>query len=423
MKQSKFFNQKSLYLYYGVLLVLMFFFSMRYREAAPFMIRAGMTIAAFLPFVFNRQSIILALSCVWMINLYSFCTVMLDAQYLYLAMALLYLFSEPKGFSNCKKLCCIWAYFALISLIYFDNQQFLTMTIVGMAVFSGVNDESDLKLLDNSLVMVALYFSILFLFNREAFTIVYNEDLGLERSGWMNANVFGSFVSLGSVIAVGHLTRHINIQTTPLERWLYIATAALGLMVLLVNASRGALLTFVISTALFVFLSGAGKSYKILFVVAMAFLAFILYNQGYFELILYRMELDSNATVGNRSQIWKSKLEAFSQFNVFETVFGISRNGCFSIRSGGVMMSTHNDFITALVGYGLVGLLLYVILYVKTFFKADRTKRLSVLVLLLAMAMEAAVAEPIFRGHFMSIVFFVFIYKFATIPSGRASEQ
>jgi len=396
---------------------------MRYREVAPFMIRAGMTVAAFLPFLFSRQSIILALACVWAIDLYSFCAAMLDARFLYLAMALIYLLTDPKSINNCKKLLMVWAYFAFVCLLYVDNQQFLAMTIVGIAVFSGVKEESDLKVLNNGLVIVAFYYSVLYLLNRDAFAVVYVGDLGLERSGWINPNVFGSFISLGAVIAVGHLTKHIGMNTTIIERWLYIATVALGFIVLILLASRGALVTFVVSTFLFVLFSGSKKSYKILFVALMVILTFALYRNGYFELIQYRMELDTNATVGNRSQIWESKLEAFSHFNVFEVFFGIGRSGCESIQSEGIMRSTHNDFITALVGYGLFGLLLYVALYVRVFFKADRKKRLAIAILLLAMAMEASVAESIFRAHLTSIMFFVFIYKYAVMPTNGGAKR
>lgn len=411
---------KHIYWYYGGLLVLMFLLMNLRPHAVPMTVRWVLTLGFLVPIALESKCIVFAFSCVWAASMYSFSPILPEFKYLYLGITLLYLFVVSRDFATIKWLLLIWLYFSMVCLVYGDSQKFVMMTVMGIILSLDVKDEEALKLLNNGIIIASLFFSLLFLLNKETFAEVYVGDL--ERSSWTNANTFGSLICCGSVLAVGHVTKQIKMHISKAEYVLCLVTALLGLTVLIMNASRGALFSFAGGVVLFVVLSRTRALYKVLFVAAAAVLVFLLYRDGYFELLEHRME-DNVNNVGNRSGIWQAKLEAYSNFGFWDLLFGRSRHGVNSIQSLEGFMSTHNDFITALVGYGLVGFLLYLGMYVASFLKADADRKLSVFILLLVLAMEASVVEPIFRGNFVCIMFFVFIYKYATISFEDTEEE
>jgi O-antigen ligase len=149
----------------------------------------------------------------------------------------------------------------------------------------------------------------------------------------------------------------------------YITAIVISLPTLLLNASRGAMLSVVCA---FVFLSMFSKIkpwQKIGIVLMGAVGVIYLYNNQYFDLLLYRIENDSGGGSG-RTEIWEAKFRAFSQGNIAQILFGNGYYGGMTIT--GRYMGFHNDFVGFLVEYGIVGLclLLYMLYYpIRMFFK------------------------------------------------------
>lgn len=414
MKSQVSLKTKRIFWYYGALLFIMFLLMHLRPHAIPMIVRLALTICLLFPIITDSKFIIFAFSCIWVFNLYSFSPVLPEFRHLYLGVSIAYLVLVIRDISSIKRILLVWSYFAIICLLHGDMmERFVTMTLIGIIISSGVNEEDDLRLLINGLIIASLCFCLLYLLNKGAFAESYDKEL--ERSAWMNSNTFGSLVCFGSILAVGLVTRQIKIRFSKKEYILYLAAALLGLTVLIMNASRGALFSFVGGVALFVFFSRTRTLYKVLFAIAAIVLVYLLYQNGYFELLQKRLE-DNVTTAGGRTDIWQAKLKAYTSFDFLDLVFGRSRLGVISIRSYEGFMSTHNDFVTALVGYGAIGLFFYLGLYAITIYKAPINRKLSVFVLLMVFAMEGFVAEPIFRGNFMAIMYMVFIYKYASIP-------
>jgi O-antigen ligase len=180
-------------------------------------------------------------------------------------------------------------------------------------------------------------------------------------------------------------------------------------------ASRGVILAVVL-TVVYIFVSIKSKRWIKIIVITLAVLfVLFLYSNQYTDFILARFNQD-NGTGNNRTLIWFSKInEFFSNGNLFDWIFGIGqRNGIrIGITVGDAFngMSTHNDFLSVLIYYGFVGVVLffYAISYpLRICQKADRPQILAMLLYLLMCSMTL---EPLARGNFVywGFLFYIFV--------------
>ena len=98
--------------------------------------------------------------------------------------------------------------------------------------------------------------------------------------------------------------------------------------------------------------------------------------------------------------------------NIFDLLFGIGETASANI---GRYVSTHNDLVTAMIAYGIIGLLMFLyFIFIYPIVKAKNNK-LFVFILLIYMIIECCVLEPFFRGYIVFIMFYFFIIKFALL--------
>lgn len=249
----------------------------------------------------------------------------------------------------------------------FQNVFYNFFTVILFLIIIAKDKENALTQLPLSFAVITIVLSYLFLANRNQFITDYSG--GLERSGWTDANYFGTIIGIGTTISIMKLFskewKNLNIGL----KLVYITAIAISLPTLLLNASRGAMLSVVCA---FVFLSMFSKIklwQKIGIVLVGLVGVLYLYNNQYFDLLLYRIENDSGGGSG-RTEIWETKLEAFSQGNILQLLFGNGYYGGMTIT--GRYQGFHNDFVGFLVEYGILGLclLLYMLYYpIRLFFK------------------------------------------------------
>ena len=81
-------------------------------------------------------------------------------------------------------------------------------------------------------------------------------------------------------------------------------------------------------------------------------------------------------------------------------------------------ISTHNDILTAFIGFGLVGLILYlyyiIVLPIKN---ALGRNKITVILMLVYFVIECCMMEPFFRGNIIVVLVNFYIMKYACINS------
>ncbi len=273
-----------------------------------------------------------------------------------------------------------------------------------------------------SFLFISLFLSLLFLVNREVFLTSFGKsEFGFERSTWINPNVFGGMIACGGIVSMGYITKMFFIKIEKYIIIFSIITVLFAIPTLILNASRGAFFAFCSASALFIIFSKTKVFYKICFIILIASFAGFLFYNGTFDLLIYRLNgEDSTMTFGGRRTLWFDKLKLFSEFSVLELLFGIGWSNCNELSNE---MSTHNDFVTALIGFGIIGFILFLIMLLIPIARAPRDKKISVIVLTLFLMLECSVLEPIFRGYLVFLIFYFFILKYATIKQTMARRN
>lgn len=115
-----------------------------------------------------------------------------------------------------------------------------------------------------------------------------------------------------------------------------------------------------------------------------------------------------NLTGNGRLNFWKGYLEIFYEMSWINKLFGVSPSQAqtYLVNSYSLNYEAHNFFITQLVGYGLVGLILYLLLFVR--FKMNQG--FTSLLLFFWLFFQGTMGLEVFVTHIL-ITFFLYESK------------
>ena len=206
-----------------------------------------------------------------------------------------------------------------------------------------------------SALIMSYHFLILADFNTFDFGA---QSAELERTGFRDINYSAGIVSMGI------LASFVEIFTRRSMRWFeklfLIIVIIVSFICQLRNASRGALLALAIGGCILLLFSKVKVTYKILVTILVASFLYFLYTNSYFDLIEYRIAND-DGTGSNRTLIWQDKWDCYIHGGYLNMLFGYGFSGGFSI--GNYTVAFHNDFLAFLVDYGIIGLTLFLIMF------------------------------------------------------------
>lgn len=271
--------------------------------------------------------------------------------------------------------------------------------------------------------IASVVLSILFLTTRDQFAVTYGEwSAGLERSGWTDPNYFGMAIGMGCVAASIML---FSAKNNLLMKCSYVGVIGLTLVVSVLNASRGAILSIAISMVILLFFSKTKVVYKVLVIILAAMFLVFLFNNGYFALLEYRIQNDSGGG-GGRLDIWALKLSAyFEDGNFLNKLFGYGGYygaNRLAVNTSMTTTGSHNDFVAFFVNYGPIGfmLLLYILFApVHEFLKRQRNN-IPLLAVSVYIALCCFTLEPLSFGH---LPYFAFIFYAIVISRYYESES
>lgn len=415
---------KYILIYYFVLLLVTFLI-MRPNEDLSISTRLGLMALYFIPSFYDLKLFPFVFVTFCGISRNSFSPILPTSLiYIVIPVIIAYVLYHKKS-SVFGQSLLIYLYFAVIAVFYYDvDQEYLVWIPMAIVVSDMITTKKDLQMIFFAFISITVFLAFLYILHQSVFSRVYrSESLGLETVGWENSNGFGGVIAAGGVLAVGYLTNILkfsrNIKTTILCG----ITLAASFYVLTLNASRGSFFAFSIASA-FMLLFSKSKTYlKVILLALMALFVVWMMNNNVFELLNYRMQEDTFDTGGDRTRILQIKLSAFfMDTNPLHLLFGIGRKNCIELAE---LISTHNDFLTALIGFGLVGFVIYV--YITIIYPIRLALRyknfVPVSCLLLYFIFEGCVLEPVFRGYIVIIMFCFFILKYAVLMKDQGNVQ
>lgn len=413
------FQHRNNTIYYLLLSGLMLFL-LRPGVNVPFVVRAGLMFLALFPAFSRPEYLPFCMTCIVGISSNAFYPIVPTDPGVYLVIILILYINYKKRSGFFLNAFAVYFIFLLFSLVHGDLPTFLFWGLIAVILADFIKDKKDINNLMLAFIVASSLLSLLFLLYRDQFTVDYgNLDEHLERAYWTNSNRFGAVIAAGGVMAVVYLSGLLQITKSRALTYLSIGTIVLVLPTLVFNASRGAFLAFILASSLAVVFSKMRTDMKVTVVVISVFLLYNLYvGSDMFDLLRARVENDNAETAGDRTTIWQRKLLAFSAYDAATQFVGIGRSAC--VRLGGYL-STHNDFLTAFIGYGYFGLILFSTLIVYPIFSAPRKLKKAVLILSVYMVIECSVLEPFFRGYLFFLMFYIFTLRLVLIEKNSPS--
>ena len=290
------------------------------------------------------------------------------------------------------------------------------MILLCFFVISSKSYTQTIKQLPYTFVITTIVLSLYFLLNRNQFAQDYGYNSGLERSGWTDPNYFGMVIGMGSVICIIKIMNREWKRLAFSEKITYISGLIVSIPALILNASRGALLSLIASFIIVIAFSKVKVVYKILIVLLCLIGIVSLYNNNYFELLEYRIAND-DGTGSNRTTIWIEKLNAYINGAPISWIFGYGYAGGGYITGSG--LGFHNEFVAFLVDYGIIGLslLCYMLYYPLKCISRKNNNYYAVVALIIYLVMCLMTLEPLSLAILAFFAFYLYIILLSKTPA------
>lgn len=413
-----------IYAYYLLLLIIV---ACRTSEDAPnIVIRIGFLIAFFVPIVFKFRNLFPACLISFMtVGTYGFAYNFFPydmVMYVIIAALGLMFTVGVKPFIPGKIFIFILIYVLVVDLA---NSQVVTTfsfslaTTMLMVLYMSKDKEFNARLLLNCFCVSSLTLALIYLLNYEKFLFQYNHDGGeLERSGWTDANYLSCIIGMGVITALYLLLSTHNSKLWQKVFW--ISTLAIAFVSQVIMASRGGLLSVAASSVILIFMTHAKIRYKVLATLAIAAFVIWLFQNDYFELMIYRIEHD-DGTGSGRSEIWEDKLESFWLLNPIQLLFGVGYEKGNAMGGGGPL-GFHNDFVAILCEYGFIGLILFLYILIRPLIGVRREERFPLIAFLVYIVATCMTLEPFTAGRLTYFGFYLMIAVLANANLKKPSR-
>lgn len=413
-------NNNYIVIYYAILLLML---ALRTSLSVPHpIIRLGYLAAFYIPLILKYTN--LYLPCV--ITFVTVCTYNYAFGYLPYEMNVYFfitlisfviVFAINKSRSiKISPVFLVLAYYVFF-LNLFDSGEpqdiFYSIATVGFGVIITGNDNvANRSNMLNCFTIISFVLSIIYLLNFDKFLDSYDGTGDFERSGWTDPNY------LSCIIGMGVITSLILLMKVPKSiafKIFYIFTILISIISQVLMASRGGLLCVSVSVIIFILFSKIRFHYKLLTLIALLAFIIFLYSNNYLDLLMHRIEGDSDGGSG-RLDIWMLKLQEFiSEGNIVDWIFGLGYISAFKLGFGENGFGFHNDYLAIMCGYGVVGLMTFLYLLFIYPFKHIQAQRSVVFSLVIYLALACLTLEPISAGRIPYIAFYALIIIYAKV--------
>lgn len=178
---------------------------------------------------------------------------------------------------------------------------------------------------------------------------------------WQHSSFFPMTGAMGSLLALG-LKR---VATYQYSNYFF----AINFAIMVLGTSSATYIAF--ACGLFILLSSKKSGVQIIYIVFVAIVFISIYYLIQDDLMAFVFKGKSSYAIqsaSGREYIWQHALEAWKQNPVFGQGFIVAERNLHLISNSAVqILSTHNGYISVLLGTGIIGALIFGTFYIKTF--------------------------------------------------------
>lgn len=408
-------SEKRVYIYYGILMVIMMSWHNSY--APNTLLRIAYLIAVVLPALrFNQAILPAAITCFWGVSMYGYSySYMPTMHYLYAILVIILYVLEGRKADRTKIPQFKYLWFFLVYLTFIDLITNTKMSNMSYSFFVMlllpylINDKNErvVDYFEIGFIIMSLVLSYYSLTTRDMF-IKTGQDY--ERVSWMDQNYLGTVIAMGAAISFRRILHLNNYKAFSIA--LFAITFALSSMAILLLGSRGASLCLVGCISVFLLRSRTKKVMKYLILILFIVFIYYLYTHEYFYILQTRIQED-DGTGSNRTYIWLVKLSVFFDKTPIQWLFGMGNRKALEIICfpGDTITAFHNDFIATLVSYGLLGFgfLLYMFYLPIKMAKKHKQALPEIIALLFFLGLSFMTLEPFTQADFPFFAFYLYI--------------
>ena len=218
------------------------------------------------------------------------------------------------------------------------------------------------------------------LFNYDNLVGEYATSLGdVDRLEWKDANYFSFFIGIILMFTL-YLARYTKSKIY--KRYL-ICSALLMLVTMVSLISLGAIVALVISL-LYYFRKDIFSFRSLGYAFAVAVFLLALYYAGMMDGLIMRFMSEDVQTGSGRTDIWQTGLQTFFSKDIMTIIFGAGEGQAIKMTYiNGQYWSPHNNYLSMMYNYGIIGLLIFCMWMISLFFHS-RTRESRGVVLFIA---------------------------------------
>ena len=282
--------------------------------------------------------------------------------------------------------------------------------------FLSINDFQKLNSFTFSLAVISLVLSLEFIFVGNKFmTVVNTIDGVLDRKGWTDPNYFGSILGFGIFASLVELMT--NKSNSKIIRYFYFFVIVVSLYTLFGTASRGAVIALICSSLILLFICPLSNTYRIGIISFSVLVLFIMFKLHMLDLLILRF-LSDEGDAGGRMEIWIPRLNAFFyECSPMQWLFGLGTDKAMRLGTG-QFIGFHNDYLSILVKYGMIGFFCLIGLLVKPIMSCKNKKGI-VFAGIVYMSVCMFSIEPFTGGQWGCLYFYLYVLLLSQVRNER----
>ena len=222
--------------------------------------------------------------------------------------------------------------------------------------FMTISKDKYIQALLRNAIIVLFIVCIIGLFNYENLVEDYSTSLGdVDRLDWKDANYFSFFIGMMMLFTL----YSIKMTKSKNQRRLYMFGVLLMMVTMAALISRGAIVALVITLIYYYrkeLFSLRSLGYLLLVAVAVAGLYYI----GILDGLIMRFMSDDLQTGSGRTELWMVGIKTFFSKDPSVIAFGAGEGQALNMTYvKGEYWSPHNNYLSVLYNYGIVGLTIF----------------------------------------------------------------
>lgn len=411
---------KYLVIYYAVLLLVMMSWT-DYNSFPPMMLRIFYLLAVFAPGLLDKNGLVpAALTCFWGIAVNGYAYSYMPTQvFLYVGMLVLSLFlihryDKPsmvfRGYLFPVVFCLYVSARNIMETTSVENLTWALLLFVIFPLFMSDRDDTNERKMSWAFMVMTSVLSFYCFTTQELFAGQYG-IAGTEtasRSGWTDPNYLSMVVGMGAVIGFRNLLRIRMVDRTTGILSMVAFFMAVPAMLLLV--SRGGLLCLCGSIATLMAFSDIKKRYKLGAISFIVVFLVILYTNDFLTMLEDRMESGGGGSNDERLWILQHRFEAFFDSTPLYWLFGYGMENGMHLGLP-YKMGSHNDYVSFMAEYGLVGLVMFLGILALPFYNMKKNSKVwaDVMAYTVYIFLACLTLEPFAFGVWVYYIFLLFI--------------